>query len=208
MNQQQTILFKFKTIIMSKNAKNAENGKNPMKVVGGAARISYAHVFKPTSVHPDKPETLKYSVVLLIPKDNKALVAQLKKAIEAAKELGAETKWKNTKKVANLKLPLRDGDLEDKPEYEGHWFISAKSDTKPGIVDKDMNPLTTEDEFYSGCFARFSIKFYPFNTAGNIGVGTQLYHLQKVKDGERLGGRASADEDFSEEWADDDDELM
>lgn len=193
--------------------KKATDQGNPTKVVGGVVRISYAHVFKPTSVHPDKPDTLKYSAVLLIPKSNKELVKILKSAMNAAVEIGIETKWGN-KKPANLKLPLRDGDseadLDKNPEYAGHYFISAKSDTKPGIVDKEKEPLTSDDEFYSGCFARFSIKFYPFNTAGNKGVGVQLNHLQKVKDGERLGGRASVDEDFSDDWKDEeeDDDLM
>lgn len=192
--------------------KRSDDGKQVTKVIGGPARISYAHVFKPTSVHPDKPDTLKYSVALLIPKSNKELLKALKLAINAAMEIGIEKfpKWKG-KKPTDLKMPLRDGDeLDDKPEYEGHFYLSAKSDTKPGIVDKDREPLTSEDEFYSGCWARFSIKFYPFDTAGNRGIGVQLNHLQKVKDGERLGGRASVDEDFEDEWTDDedDDNLM
>lgn len=191
--------------------KKAIDDKTPTKVVGGPARISYAHVFKPTSVHPDKPDTLKYSAVLLIKKSDKELISIIKKAIQAAVDAGIESKW-NNKKPANLKLPMRDGDeMDDKPEYAGCWYISAKSDTKPGIVDKDKEPLTTDDEFYSGCYARFSIKFFPFATAGNKGVGVQLNHLQKVKDGERLGGRASVDEDFADDWKDeeeDEDGLM
>jgi len=194
---------------MAKAQKRADD-QLLQKVIGGPARISYAHVFKPTSVHPDKPDTLKYSCVLMIPKTNKALVSQIKKAIQAATENGIETvkAWKGVKpkKFTN---PLRDGDedFDNNPEYEGHWIISAKSDRKPGIIDKDKEPLTTDDEFYSGVHARFSIKFYPYGTAGNNGIGVQLNHLQKVKDGERLGGsRSTADEDFEDDWEDDDED--
>lgn len=192
---------------MATTKRQGSKENSPMKVIGGLARVSYAHVFKPTSVHPDKPETLKYSAVLLIPKTNKELIKTIKVAINAAIEAGVESKW-NNKKPNNLNLPLRDGDNEDKPEYAGHYFLSVKSDTKPGIVDKDREPLTSEDEFYSGCYVRFSIKFFPYNTAGNKGVGVNLNHLQKVKDGERLGGRASVDEDFSEDWNDEDDDNL
>lgn len=183
--------------------------EQPTKVVGGPARMSYVHVFKPTSVHPDKPETLKYSAMLMVPKSNKLLFKELKAAQQAALEIGKVTKWAN-KIPEKLSLAIKDGDedydLDKNPEYAGHWIISAKSDTKPGIVDREKEPLTSEEEFYSGCFARFSIKFYPYNTAGNKGIGVQLNHLQKVKDGERLGGKASVDEDFAEDWEDDEDD--
>lgn len=188
------------------------------KVVAGGnnVRFSYAHVFVPTSMEPDDPKK-KYSVQLLIPKKDKVLVEQLKKAINAAKEIGKADKWKG-QLPANLRNPLRDGDKEhpDEEAYKGMYFINATSVAKPGIIDKDRNPLTSEDDFYSGCYGRFSINFFPYDAKGNRGVGCGLNHLQKTKDGERLGGRASVDEDFNDDWEDpesdssseEDDDLM
>lgn len=198
---------------MATTKKTAKKEQPETKVVSSVpARISYAHVFKPTSVHPDKPDTLKYSCVLMIPKKEKALMNEIKRAIQAATENGIETvkAWKGVK-PKRFTNPLRDGDEvaeEGKnPEYAGHWLLSPKSDRRPGIIDKDKEPLTSDDDFYSGVWARFSIKFYPYGTAGNNGIGVQLNHLQKVKDGERFGVNiASADEDFEDDWEDDDDD--
>ena len=54
------------------------------------------------------------------------------------------------------------------------------------------------DEVYSGCYANVSVNFFAFNTEGNIGIGCGLGNIQKIKDGERLSGGASADDDFDD----------
>lgn len=175
------------------------------KVLGGPARFSFAHVFVPTSMDPDDPKK-KYSVQLLIPKKDTAFVKMIKDAIKAASELGKQKKW-GGKLPANLRSPLRDGDAE-KPDvdvYAGHYFINATSGQKPGVVDKDRNPLTSDDEFYSGCFGRFSINFFPYDAKGNKGIGCGLNHLQKTRDGERLGGRPGVDDEFNDDWKDPED---
>ena len=111
-------------------------------------------------------------------------------------------------KPKNLKLPLRDGDeerAEEAPEYEGMMFLNANSNTKPGIVDKDLNEILDPEEVYSGCWGRASINFYAFDSNGNRGVGVGLNNIQKLKDGERLGAaRASAESDFGDGFNDDD----
>lgn len=58
-----------------------------------------------------------------------------------------------------------------------------------------------QDEVYSGCYARVSINFYAFNTNGNKGIACGLNNLQKVRDGEPLGGRSSAENDFDDDFA-------
>lgn len=193
-----------------------ETKQDGTKVNGGPARASYAHVFVPTSMEPDDPKK-KYSICLLIPKSNKTLVAALKAGIKAAQERD-KAKWKG-KIPANLRSPLRDGDIE-KPEdenYKGMYFINASSPTKPGVVgterdeEQKLVKLTTDEEFYSGCWCRFSINFFGYNTAGNQGVGAGLNHLQKVKDDVRLAGRPDVESEFDEDWTDDaseDDDMM
>lgn len=94
---------------------------------------------------------------------------------------------------------LRDGDTErpDDPAYAGSYFINANSATAPGIVDADCNPILTRSEVYSGVYGRASINFYAFNSNGNKGIACGLNNLQKIRDGEPLGGKSSAASDFS-----------
>ena len=176
------------------------------KVVTGLVRFSYVNIFKSRSFRDG--QDAKYSICLLIPKDDKKTVKAIKAAIEEAAQEGIASKW-GGKRPANLKLPLRDGDEEradEAEEYEGMYFLNASSNQKPGIVDKDLNEILDPDEVYSGCWGRASINFYAFNTSGNKGIGAGLNNIQKVKDGEHLGAaRASAESDFGDGFKADDD---
>ncbi len=173
------------------------------KVITGLVRFSYAKVFKAESVgESDEP---KFSVSLIIPKSDKTTLNKIRAAIEAAKEAGKTSKF-GGKIPTNLKLPLRDGDEErpDDEAYANSYFVNASCLTKPGVVDKDLNPILDQDEFYSGCYGRASITFYPFNANGNKGIAAGLNNVQKLKDGESLGGRQSAEADFSDDFDDED----
>lgn len=140
-----------------------------------------------------------------------ATVKKIKAAIEAAYHEG-EAKLKGTSKsvpaLSLIKTPLRDGDTErpDDPNYAGAYFVNANSATAPGIVDADCQPILTRSEVYSGVYGRASISFYAFNSNGNRGIACGLNNLQKLRDGEPLGGRASAESDFSDE--DDDEDFL
>lgn len=171
--------------------------KDPRKVITGLVRFSYANVFAPVSINGSDA---KYSVALLIPKSDTATVKKIHAAVEAAK-LEGKKKW-DGKIPKELKLPLRDGDGKDNDEgdvYKGHWYINANAKTKPNVVDANLTPIIDQDEFYSGCYGRASITFYGFNTNGNKGIAAGLNHVQKLKDGDHLGGRASVESDFDEE---------
>ena len=140
-------------------------------------------------------------------------VKKIKAAIEAAYREG-EAKLKGNGKtvppLTAIKTPLRDGDAErpDDPAYAGHYFLNANSATAPGIVDADCQPILTRSEVYSGVYGRASISFYAFNSSGNRGVACGLNNLQKIRDGEPLGGRASAESDFSDFDDEDDDDFL
>jgi hypothetical protein len=177
------------------------------KVVTNLVRFSYLHVWEPVAI--EEGQDKKYSVSLIIPKSDKPLVAKIKAAIEAAKESGKTSKF-GGKVPSNLKTPLRDGDVErpDDDTYANSYFINANCKTKPGVVDKDLNPIMDQNEMYSGCYGRASITFYPFNTSGNKGIACGLNHLQKMKDGDPLGGRSRVEDDFSEALDIDDDDLL
>jgi hypothetical protein len=164
------------------------------KVVTGKVRFSYLHVWEPTSI--DESSDKKYSVSLIIPKSDKATIAKIQKAIENAAELG-KGKW-GGKIPAKLKTPLRDGDVDrpDDAAYANAWFINASCKSKPGVVDANLNAVLQQDEVYSGCYGRASINFYAYDAKGNKGIAAGLNNLQKLEDGDALGGRASAEADF------------
>ena len=175
------------------------------KVITGKVRFSYVNVFKSRAFQSG--QDAKYSVCLLIPKDDKATVKKIRAAIDEAIQEGIASKW-GGKKPGNLKLPLRDGDDEradEAPEYEGMFFLNANSKTRPGIIDLAKHEIMDTSEVYSGCFCRFSINFYPFSTSGNNGVAAGLNNIQKVADGTPLGGRSRAEDDFDDDYEGDED---
>ena len=142
----------------------------------------------------------------MIDKNDKETIEAINKAIDAAIEEGMPKFGGKKPNKAAIKLPLRDGDTErDDEAYKGHYFINANSRTAPQIVDKNVKPILDRDEVYSGCYARVSLNFYAFNSNGNKGVACGLGNIQKIKDGEALGGRSTASDDFSTE--DDEDFL-
>lgn len=174
---------------------------SPTHVVTGMIRFSYANVFEARSM--EEGQKPKFSTAILIDKKDKTTLAKIEKAIKAAIEKGKEEKWKG-KIPGNLKLPLRDGDEEkpDDPVYEGKMFLNASNYNKPGIVDENLNEILDKDEFYSGCYGRASINFYPYDNISK-GVAAGLNNVQKLKDGEPLSGGTSAEEDFGEDFEDD-----
>lgn len=165
----------------------------PTKVITGKCRASFLNVFQPKSINGSDP---KYSVSLIIPKTDKKTIDKVNAAIEAAKELGKE-KW-NGKIPPVLKTPLRDGD-EERPDdavYKNSYFVNATAKQQPGMVDQALNPIMDSTELYSGCYIRASLNFYPFSVNGNKGIACGLNNVQKLADGDPLGGRSRAEDDF------------
>ena len=181
---------------------------NPTKVITGPdTRWSYANVWDPKSINGSNP---KYSVSLIISKKDTKTIEAIKKAIQAAYEDDAAKLKGNGKSVPPLsaiKNPLRDGDIEkpDDEAYANAYFINANSSSAPGIVDENIQPIINRSEVYSGVYGRASINFYAFNVNGNRGIACGLNNLQKIRDGEPLGGKASAASDFA---TDDDDDFL
>lgn len=157
-------------------------------------RISFANIWEPKAINGGDE---KYSVSCLIPKSDKKTIARIQKAVEAAKEDGKTRKW-GGKIPPNLKLPLRDGDIDrpDDENYEDCFFLNASSKDAPQVVDRKVNPILDPMMVYSGCYCNVSVNFYAFNANGNRGVAAGLGNIQFVRDGERLSGKASADADF------------
>ncbi|WP_302131780.1 DUF2815 family protein [uncultured Dialister sp.] len=179
------------------------NPINKTKVVTGTVRLSYANVWEPKSINGGKE---KYSVSLIIPKSDTKTLEAINTAIDAAITEGISKFGGKKPNKASLKLPLRDGDVErDDDAYKDSYFVNANSITAPQIVDKHVQPILDRSEVYSGVYARVSITFYAFNSNGNRGIACGLGNIQKISDGEPLGGKTTAADDFT--TLDDDDFL-
>ena len=174
--------------------------ENPTKVITGEVRLSYANLWEPKSINGGTP---KYSTSILIPKSDTRTVTKIKNAIEAAYQEGENKLKGNGKSVptfSQIKHPLRDGD-EERPDdevYANHYFINANSRSAPGIVDRSCEVIFERSQIYSGVYVRASINFYAFNNNGNKGIACGLNNIQKLRDGDPLGGKSRAEDDFAQ----------
>lgn len=180
-----------------------KEGSNTAAIIG-PVRFSYANVFEPKSINNGDP---KYSVSLIINKDDTHTLNIIKSCIHAALEEGKSSKF-GGKIPPVYKNPLRDGDMErpDHEEYENAYFINCNSSKAPQVVKKEDGKAVPidEDEFYSGCYGFASVNFYAFNSNGNKGIACGLNNLLKTDDGDRLsGGGSTAANDFGLEESND-----
>lgn len=180
------------------------NKPQPTKLVTGKVRLSYAFLSKPKK--NDAGEDV-WSCQVLIPKTDKATLEKYKACIAAVKALpSAAAKW-GGKVPGELKLPLRDGDssCDEFPERKGCWFFNCNAYEAVPVVDASRNDILDASEIYSGMYGRVSVNFFAFNNSGNKGIGVGLNSVQKLADGEALGGgRSTPDEDFGDDYEDDD----
>lgn len=190
--------YKAQKSTINSNNESEENNmikatRNESKVTTGKVRLSFTHIFEPSAMEGQEP---KYSTAILIPKADTDTLNAIKEAVELAKKNGA-SKW-GGKVPPNLKTPLRDGDIEkpDDENYVGHYFLNASSKNKPGVVDANVQPVLDATEVYSGCYARLTLNFYAYNASGNKGVAAGLGNVQKLAEGEPLGGFTRAEDDF------------
>lgn len=154
---------------------------------------------------PDDDGVFRTSV--LVPKKDKALIAQIEEAIEEAKDYGKTAKW-GGKIPRNLKIAFQDGDdtdLDKYPENEGHFLLNCRSKKKVGLVDIDRQPILDASEIYSGCWAYVSATSFAYDNESK-GVSFFLNNIMKARDDESFGSNVSSpDEDFAEVEIDEDD---
>ena len=173
--------------------------KSPTRVVTGKVRLSYVHLFEPYSNKPEQEP--RYSCTILIPKSDKATLKKLQDAIKAAAENGKASVF-GGRVPSNIKTTLHDGDeeadLDRNPEYAGHYYMALNSKQRPGVVDEDLNAVLDSTKVYSGCYGRVSINAFAYSNSGNKGISFGLNNVQFLEDGEPLGGRTRAEDDFAD----------
>lgn len=172
----------------------------PTQVTTGEVRISYEHLLQPYANQQGAEP--KYSATLLIPKSDIATKQRIDAAIRVAIQEGITNRW-NGAAPANPPLPLYDGDgvrpsngEQYGEECRGHWVMTASSKIQPEIVDTSLNPIIGATQIYSGIYARVNINFFAYFSNGRKGIGCGLGPVQKLRDGEPLGGRVSAADAF------------
>lgn len=168
-------------------------------VVTDKVRMSYVHVFAP--YQKEGQSEAKYSMTVLLPKSDSATMSRITQALEAARQQGIQSCWNGLNVQAQPSIYDGDG-LRPKdqtpfsPECKGHWVINCSSKRKPQVVDANGNFIIDESAVYSGCYGRVSLDFYPYSNTGGKGITIQLGNVQKLADGDMLGGGATAEQDF------------
>ena len=172
----------------------------------GTARLSYPQLWEAKSFKGGKP---KFSATLLIPKTDKKTLDRIKSCVEAAKADGKDKSWKGSI-PKDLDLPLHDGDADFNAgkkgeECKGHFYLNAKSEMKPVVLDEKGDEMLRQADVYAGCYVKAAINFFPYNNAGK-GVGVGLNAIKKVKEGEPFSSRPSAEE-LAEMFEDDENDA-
>lgn len=173
------------------------------KVLTGEVRLSYEHLTRPYANANNPGQEPRYSVTILIPKQDAATKNDIDKSMLAAYEKGVAENWKGARpQLRNALIYDGDGFRNDGsrfgPECAGHWVITAASKRRPQVVHiSNLSAELAPEDIYSGMYARVTINFYPFDVSGNRGVGCGLGNVMKTRDGEPLSGGASAASDFA-----------
>lgn len=175
---------------------------NPAKVVIGPVRFSYCYLNEPRP--GDEGKKPKYETSVIVSKDDKKSIKAIEAAIEAAKNRGKAELWKGKIPTA-YKQSWYDGDDKDDsdPAYRNAMYLTARAVRRPQVVDRNKNEILDKDQIYSGMYGYVSLEFYPYDNEGK-GVSAGLLNIMKTKDGDRLAGGSTAEEDFADLELEDD----
>lgn len=139
----------------------------------------------------------KFSVTVVLDKDH-AWWGKLQNTIKKT----AEEKW--GKVPAKMINPVKDGDDNDYPEFDGMYTVDVRTKRRPEVIDKaTMAPIIKLSDISSGDYMRVSFQVYAweFSDKGlnRKGVGLSLSNVMWVEaTDEPWDGSTSASSDFAE----------
>ena len=174
-------------------------------------RIDWPKIFQPEK--NDLNGKMEYSCVALFPLG--ADLSELKAAAEAAaiKKFGPDkSTWPD-----NIRNPFKDqGEKRVKDQATGRPKVGAdgqpilpdgyvagammlnfKSEQRPGVVDANVQTIMDPSEIYRGCYCVAQVNAFAYDQKGNRGISFGLNNLQKVGDGDSLGGRMKPEDAFA-----------
>jgi len=156
-------------------------------------RMAFLNCWSPASHYGSEKY---YSLTAIVSKEDVNAISTLTGAVEKLK-LEALNEWSGFS-LDNIRSPIHDGDVEKpgNPIFQNALYINTKSKSAPQIVDFECNTITEPSEVYSGCFANVSMTLHSYNCGGVKGISAWLGNIQKISDGERIGGRVLAKEEF------------
>lgn len=177
------------------------------KVFTPKGRISYPKVFSPDSSGEYADD--KYKATFLFDESNVQVAEGLKAMKKAVLEV-AQKAFGAGVKLKEIQHPFRDGnqkyeaDKAKNTHYKDTIFMTAKSKFKPGVVDAKVQPIDNEGDLYGGCYVKASLIPFSYMKGSNKGVSFRLCNIQKLAEGEPLGGGGPTDptDDFKSEVTD------
>lgn len=145
-------------------------------------RVSFPHLFhKKDWKNGTEP---RYTATFML--DKTLHLKEIKQIQEKIDEILTEKKIKRPV-PESFKICLKDGDLSEREELAGHYYIVAKSLDKVPLLEKDPKiEVTDEKRFYGGCYVSAYIQLAPYHNNGK-GITAYLKSVQFRKDGERFG---------------------
>jgi len=184
--------------------------KEDLKFILKNVILSYPHFDKPQEPQNagDKP---KYSGAFVI--TDPAQVEMIEKiALEAAVAKFGASKGPTMVSKGGKGSTIRTDVSRNYAGVPGALaYISARSEGKPGYVYKHpgpdgKKPMRVEDKdirevFYPGARVNVEIVAYGYDKPTNKGVGFALNNVQKWAEGDRLDGRAAAEDTFEAEMS-------
>ena len=165
------------------------------KIVLLNVRLAFPVIWAPKPFANDPSSKPAYSASLLIADKD----SQIDKVDELLEEVAFEIWDKKSAMImkelrAKDRLALRSGD--DKEQYDGfagNHYISARSATKPLIIDRDKRPLEESDgRPYGGCYVNASVEFWVQDNKYGKRINATLRGLQFIADGDAFAGGAPA----------------
>lgn len=172
------------------------------KALTPVGTLSYPHIAKPQAMEEGK--VAKYSATVIFPEGTD--LSGLQAAAVAAADAAHPGKGAEMLRKGQLKSPFRT-DCEAKDYKDCVAFINVRTEKQPGAVFNYADPTTQkpkaipadqiEKELYPGAKVRVSVNAFAYNTNGNKGVSFALNNIQKIADGERIDGRAAAEDEFN-----------
>jgi hypothetical protein len=171
-----------------------------MRIAIENARLSFPHVFTPTTFSGKPGEIPKFEATFLM---DKVMHKDVIKEIEDGIEVLTEKELKG-QALAPDRICLKDGDNTKRPENQGMMVIKASSQTRVPVLNNDVKrtPLVAEDgKPYPGCRINGFISLWVQDNGFGKRINAGLDGVQFAGDDEPFSGSVKLEEDAFDVFA-------